>query len=95
MLSELRKFKLGVILANQYLSQLEADIRDAVLGNAGTIIAFRLGVVDARYMAKEFFPKFDFDDIAQLPNHRIYLKLMIDGVPSKPFSADTLKTQIR
>jgi hypothetical protein len=90
MLSELRKFKLGAILANQYLSQLEADIRDAVLGNAGTIIAFRLGVVDARYMAKEFFPEFDFDDIARLPNHRIYSKLMIDGTPSKPFSANTL-----
>ena len=81
-----------MILANQYLDQLEPDIRNAVLGNVGTIISFRLGVVDARYMAKEFYPKFDFDDIANLPNYKIYLKLMIDGSPSKPFSADTLKS---
>jgi len=90
LLSELRKYKLGVVLANQYLAQLENDIRDAVLGNVGTLISFRLGVVDARYMAKEFFPVFDFDDIARLPNYTIYLKLMIDGTPSRAFSAETL-----
>jgi len=90
LLSELRKFRLGVVLANQYLAQLDNDIKDAVLGNVGTIIAFRLGVEDSRYMAKEFYPKFDFDDIGRLPNYTIYLKLMIDGSPSKAFSADTL-----
>jgi len=90
LLSELRKYGLGVVLANQYLAQLEGDIKDAVLGNVGTLISFRLGVMDARYMAKEFYPKFDFDDIARLPNHKIYLKLMIDGSPSKAFSGETI-----
>ena len=90
LLSELRKFKIGAVLANQYLSQLDPKIKDAVLGNVGTLISFRLGVTDAKYMEKEFFPYFNFDDIINLPNYKIYLKLMIDGSPSRPFSADTL-----
>ncbi len=68
LLSELRKFKLGVILANQYLAQLEQAIKDAVLGNVGTLISFRLGVMDAKYMEKEFYPHFNFDDILSLAN---------------------------
>jgi len=90
LLSELRKFKIGAVLANQYLSQLDPKIKDAVLGNVGTLISFRLGVTDARYMEKEFFPYFNYDDIINLPNYKIYLKLMISGSPSNPFSADTL-----
>lgn len=90
MLSELRKFKVGLILANQYLHQLEKDIREAVLGNVGTIISFRLGPADAKYMATEFYPTFKQDDLVRLPNYRVYLKLMIDGTPSKPFSSKTL-----
>ena len=62
LLSELRNYRLGVVLANQYLAQLEGDIKNAVLGNVGTLISFRLGVDDSRYVAKEFYPKFDFDD---------------------------------
>lgn len=89
MLSELRKYKVGMILANQFLSQLENEIRDSVLGNVGTIISFRLGVSDAKYMANEFFPVFEFSNIISLANYHIYLKLMIDGTPSKPFSAET------
>jgi hypothetical protein len=85
-LSELRKYKIGMIMANQYLQQLETDIRESIVGNAGTLISFRLGPDDARYMAREFYPKFSQDDIVRLPNFRIYLKLMIDGAPSKPFS---------
>lgn len=91
MLSELRKYGVGMILANQFLSQLEKEIRDSVLGNVGTIISFRLGVSDAKYMAQEFHPVFDFDDLVALPNYHIYLKLMINGSPSKPFSAKTLR----
>ena len=89
MLSELRKYKVGMVLANQYLFQLDPPIREAVLGNAGTLISFRLGVKDALYMEKEFYPKFSFDDIINLPNFNIYLKLLINGHPSKPFSAST------
>lgn len=89
MLSELRKYSVGMVLANQFLSQLSPEIRDSVLGNVGTIISFRLGVSDAKYMEKELYPVFSFSDITSLPNHDIYLKLMIDGMPSKPFSATT------
>lgn len=91
MLSELRKFKLAMIMAHQYLAQLSDEVRDAVLGNVGTVISFRLGVSDASYFAKEFYPDFDVVDIINLQNYSIYLKLMIDGTPSVPFSAVTLK----
>ena len=90
MLSEVRKYKLGMILAHQYLNQLAPEVRDAVLGNAGTLISFRLGAQDAAYIAQELAPTFDATDLTRLPNHSIYLKLMIDGAPSRPFSADTL-----
>ncbi len=90
MLSELRKYRVGMVLAHQYLSQLDPQIRDAILGNAGTIISFRLGLSDAEVLEKEFYPTFSAGDLIRLPNYRIYLKLMIDGMPSEPFSADTL-----
>ena len=90
MISELRKFRVGLILAHQHLYQLEPDVRHAVLGNAGTLIAFRLGPEDAGVIAREFEPVFSPRDLMNLPNHSIYLKLMIDGEPSRPFSADTL-----
>jgi type IV secretory pathway TraG/TraD family ATPase VirD4 len=92
MLSELRKYRVGFTVAHQYLHQLEPDVRHAVLGNAGTIISFRVGAEDASYVAKEFQARFEPLDPMQLENHHIYLKLMIDGMPSKPFSAETLKT---
>jgi hypothetical protein len=69
---------------------LKPDVRHAVLGNAGSIVAFRVGVEDASYLVREFQSKFDELDLLQLPNYRIYLKLMIDGTPSLPFSAVTL-----
>lgn len=90
MASELRKYGVGLVLAHQHLHQLEPDIRHAVLGNVGTLMSFRIGAEDAPYMAKEFLPKFDVEDLVNLPNHQIYLKLMINGVPSRPFSAETL-----
>jgi DNA helicase HerA-like ATPase len=90
MLSELRKYRVGFTVAHQYLAQLEPDVRHAVLGNAGTIIAFRVGGEDAPYLAREFQARFETLDLMQLENHHIYLKLMIDGMPSKPFSALTL-----
>jgi hypothetical protein len=91
MLSELRKYRVGFTVARQYLNQLdEPDVRHAVLGNAGSIISFRVGVEDAPYLVREFHERFAEIDLLQLPNYRIYLKLMIDGTPSKPFSAVTL-----
>ncbi|MEW8089546.1 MAG: hypothetical protein AB2784_07955 [Candidatus Thiodiazotropha endolucinida] len=75
---------------NQYLHQLEPDIRHAVLGNAGTLVSFRLGARDAPHLAREFDPVFSATDLVNLPNYAIYLKLMIDGTPSRPFSATTL-----
>ena len=90
MLSELRKYKVGMTLAHQYLHQLDPDIRHSVLGNAATLIAFRLGAEDAAFIAREFDPTFTATDVLTLPNYHIYLKLLIDGEPSKPFSATTL-----
>ena len=90
MFSELRKFKVGMILAHQYMHQLDEDIRQAVLGNIGTVISFRIGTEDAKHMAEEMFPEFDVQDYINLPNYKIYLKLMIDGRPSRPFSAHTI-----
>ena len=90
MLSELRKYRLGLVLAQQFTSQVAPDIRDAVLGNAGTIVSFRLGAKDAPLIAQELSPVFDPDDLVSLPNYHIYLRLMIDGEPSKPFSAETV-----
>jgi hypothetical protein len=63
---------------------------DAILGNAGTIVAFRLGLPDAEIIGKEFYPEIPVEDLISLPNYHIYLKLMIDGRVSRPFSAETL-----
>jgi type IV secretory pathway TraG/TraD family ATPase VirD4 len=90
MLSELRKYRVGFTIAHQYLHQLEPDVRHAVLGNVGTIMSFRLGAEDTPYFVREFAEEFEEIDLLQLPNYRIYLKLMIDGAPSRPFSAMTL-----
>jgi hypothetical protein len=90
MLSELRKYRVGFTVAHQYFHQLEPDVRHAVLGNVGTLISFRVGVDDAPYLVREFHGRFGEHDLLRLPNHRVYLKLMIDGTPSAPFSAATL-----
>jgi hypothetical protein len=91
MFAELRKYRLSFTVAHQYLHQLENDVRHAVLGNAGTMISFRLGAEDAPFLAREFQARFAELDLMQLENYHIYLKLMIDGMPSKPFSAATLR----
>src|SRR5947209_9233451 len=89
MLSEMRKYHVGLVLAHQHLSQVEDGTRDAILGNAGTIITFRIGLADALLLEKEFHPELAAVDLISLPNYHIYLKLMIDGVVSRPFSAVT------
>lgn len=87
MLSELRKYGLGMTLAHQYLNQLESRVLHAVLGNAGTLLSFRVGAEDASYVSREFAPTFSEEDLVNLPNWRFYARLMIDGTPSRPFSA--------
>jgi hypothetical protein len=90
MLSELRKYRLNMVLSHQYLAQVAPEVRDAILGNVGTIICFRLGPTDADLMAKEFFPELLPFDFMNLPNYHIYLKLLVDGAVTKPFSAETV-----
>lgn len=93
-LSEARKYRLNLIMAHQYIGQLVTDmstkVRDAVFGNVGTMISFRVGATDAEFLEKEFAPEFVAQDIVGLPNHHIYLKLMVNGVRSRSFSATTL-----
>jgi hypothetical protein len=84
------KYRVGLVLAQPYLSQNVIEIREAILGNVGTILSFRLGVADAEIVAKEFAPEVSLLDLNNLPNHTIYLKLKVDGVVSRPFSAETL-----
>jgi hypothetical protein len=87
-LSEVRKYKVGLFLTHQYLDQLPEEVRSAVFGNIGTIITFRLGTADSKIMTKEFYPVFTIDDFINLPRFNIYLKLLINGVGSNPFSAN-------
>ncbi|BFD25242.1 MAG: type IV secretion system DNA-binding domain-containing protein [Candidatus Parcubacteria bacterium] len=86
-LSEARKYRLNLILAHQYIEQLNEKVKPAVFGNVGTMIAFRVGASDAEELAREFLPTFNEEDLVNLPKYEMYLKLMIDGVASTPFSA--------
>jgi len=92
-LSEARKYRLCLILAHQYIGQLVHDgnskVRDAVFGNVGTIITFRVGAEDAEALEKEFEPEFMMTDLVNLAKYNVYVKLMIEGVSSRPFSAQT------
>ncbi|MDD5552121.1 MAG: type IV secretion system DNA-binding domain-containing protein [Candidatus Pacebacteria bacterium] len=89
-LSEARKYRLNLTLAHQYITQMEETVRDAVFGNIGTTICFRVGAGDADFLEKEFIPEFSLSDLVNLPKYKIYLRLMIDGISSRPFSAITL-----
>jgi CxxC-x17-CxxC domain-containing protein len=93
-LSEARKYRLDLIIAHQYIGQLVTDtstaVRDAVFGNVGTMITFRVGAADAEFLEQEYTPEFLQNDLIRLPNYNIYLKLMIDGIASRPFSAKTI-----
>ncbi len=89
-LSEARKYKLNLILAHQYIEQMEEEVRAAVFGNVGTMAVFRVGAYDAEFLEKEFAPSITAEDLVNLGIYQIYLKLMIDGVTSSPFSAVTI-----
>lgn len=94
-LSEARKYRLNLIIAHQYIGQLVVSqntvVRDAVFGNVGTIISFRVGAADAEFLEKEFEPVFMLNDLVNLPKYNVYMKLMIDGMTSDAFSARTLR----
>ncbi|MFA5998206.1 MAG: type IV secretion system DNA-binding domain-containing protein [Candidatus Paceibacterota bacterium] len=89
-LSEARKYKLDLVIAHQYIEQMEEEVRDAVFGNVGTTVVFRVGPFDAEVLETIFMPKFTKEDVVTLDKRQIYLTLMIDGVGSAPFSAVTI-----
>jgi len=89
-LSEARKYRLCLTLGHQYITQMEETVRDAVFGNVGTLVSFRVGAEDAEYLEKEFVPEFFAQDLVNLAKYDIYLKLMIDGLAGRPFSGQTL-----
>lgn len=90
-LSEARKYRLNLIIAHQYIEQLDEEhVRPAVFGNVGTMICFRVGAKDGEFLENEFMPTFAPTDLVNLTKFDVYLKLMIDGVSSAPFSAKTL-----
>ncbi len=90
-LAEARKYRLSLFLAHQYIEQMPEKIRSAIFGNVGTLISFRVGATDAQYLEKEFHPVFNEADLVSLPKYAMYLKLMIDGATSQPFSANTIQ----
>jgi hypothetical protein len=89
-LSESRKYRLNLILGHQYLGQLSPEILQAVLGNIGTLISFRLGAEDALALAPEFTPEVSVQDLENSGKHQIYIKLAVNGLTSRPSSARTL-----
>jgi hypothetical protein len=89
-LSEARKYKLSLILANQYTSQLDEDIKNAIFGNVGSIISFTLGYDDAAVMTSQFKEMVGVNDLISLPKYTTYTRLMIDGISSDPFNTRTL-----
>jgi hypothetical protein len=89
-MSEARKFHLNLIVANQFTTQLTEEIRDAVFGNMGTIVSFRIGQNDVEALSKYFQPAFDGDDLLRVPNYNTIVRTLINGVPTQPFSMMTL-----
>lgn len=89
-LSEARKYRLNLVIAHQYIEQMEEEVRDAVFGNVGTTVVFRVGPFDAEVLETLFIPSFTKEDIVTLDKRQVYMTLMIDGVGSAPFSAVTI-----
>lgn len=89
-LSQARKYHLNLIVANQFTTQLSEEIRDAVFGNVGSVITFRVGTNDSEFLAKQYAPVFDTDDLQFLPNFNTAVRMMIGGVPVQPFSMATM-----
>jgi hypothetical protein len=90
-LSEARKYRLSLTIAHQFIAQLEEDIRDAVIGNVGTKIAMRIGTTDAEFLEKQFAPVFTAHDLENLPNYNAILSLLVNGVPARPFTVQSVR----
>lgn len=89
-LSEARKYRLNIIVANQFMTQLTDKIREALIGNVGTMIAGRVGVTDAELLVKKFSPVFDAEDLTKLPNYQTITSVLINNIPSSPFSMNLI-----
>ena len=89
-LSEARKYRLNLTMANQYIAQMSDEVKDAVFGNVGTMMTFQVGYDDAEYISKQFSEVVLPNDLVQLPKHNLYTKLLVDGMPTTPFSAGTM-----
>ncbi len=94
-LSEARKYRLDLTLAHQYIEQLDTHVKDAIFGNVGTLICFRVGASDAKELEKEFSPEFSWQDFIHVPPYSVYIRLCINGVTSRPFNADGLPPRAR
>jgi hypothetical protein len=92
-LSEARKYKLGLTIAHQFIAQIDERIRDAVFGNVGSMAVFRVGPEDASFLEKQFAPVFTANDIMNIENHNAYLRLLSNGIPTPPFSLRTMKPE--
>ncbi|MDP3683479.1 MAG: TraM recognition domain-containing protein, partial [Ignavibacteria bacterium] len=90
-LSEARKYRLGLCVANQFIGQVEEEVKNAVFGNVGTIISYRVGVTDANYLQHEFAPTFGEDDLLNVEKYHAYVKTIVNNEPVPPFSIDTTK----
>jgi hypothetical protein len=90
-LSEARKYKLNLIVANQFIGQMEEEIKNAIFGNVGTIASFRVGVNDATYLQHEFQPVFNEQDLINVDRFNAYVRTIVGGEPVLPFSLDTTK----
>lgn len=90
-LSEARKFRLNLCVANQFIGQVDEEVKNAVFGNVGTLMTFRVGVTDANYLSREFQPTFDEDDLLNIERFHAYMKTIVDNEPMSPFSVDLTK----
>lgn len=90
-LSEARKYRLNLCVANQFIGQVEEEVKNAVFGNVGTIVCFRVGVTDANYLSHEFTPVFKEDDLLNIERYHVYIKTLVDNEPVPPFSMNLTK----
>jgi hypothetical protein len=93
-LSEARKYRLNLTIVNQYLAQMEEPTADAVFGNVGTLVAFQVGAKDAESVAEQLGPKLAPQDLLRVPRYHAYARLLINGMPSRPFSMTTLPPRV-
>jgi hypothetical protein len=94
-LSEARKYKLNLTVANQFIGQVDEEVKSAIFGNVGTKISFRIGVTDANYMAHEFTPTFGEDDLLNIERYHAYMTTIVDNEPVPPFSVDLTKDMVK